>query len=148
MAGEGEVWPGWEVGWRRYWKVHKVRLSPPAKSMNNLSIQDFTPFPVQPLFPSRWVSKKKVTTEARQDPAGPCQVQKTLHLKKKKKTLHLNFPPFLNCRGKNLVPKPFLSSKEQVQVVNDQDQNQRVPSSSWRETDNHLMHIFQLFCRN
>lgn len=39
--------------------------------MINLSIQNFTPFPVRPLFPSRWgVSKKKKKgkTEARQDP--------------------------------------------------------------------------------
>lgn len=69
-----------------------MKLSPPAESMINLSIQNFTPFPVQPLFPSRWVFVFffKGTTEARQDPTGPCQVQKTLRL---------NFPPFLNCRG-------------------------------------------------
>lgn len=76
--------------------------------MNNLSIQDFTPFPVQPLFPSRWVSKKKVTTEARQDPAGPCQVQKTLHLKKKKKNPPSELSPISELQGEKFSPQALL----------------------------------------
>ena len=112
-----------------------MKLSPPAESLINLSIQNFTPFPVWSLFPSSWgVSKKKKKrknwSQARPRKALPSSKNPPFELSPISE-LHGAGEGF-NLLGPSCVPK-------------NQDQNQRVPSSSRRERDNHLMHMCQLF---